>query len=118
MGLVAGIELYQTFAIKGPVDNMPALGQAMAWRLFDVKPLREPMVKVTWVHWRVYATPELYELSTDHELNLAILLMFRYNAIQYNTILRVSTQFLSLDIDQTLIPQWYHIMCTLWTFWR
>ena len=38
------IQISLKFVVKGPVDNMPALVQIMAWRLFGAKPLSEPMM--------------------------------------------------------------------------
>ena len=39
---------------KGPIDNIPALVQIMAWRRPGDKPLSEPMM--LGIHWRKYAS--------------------------------------------------------------
>ena len=38
---------------KGPINNIPALVQIMAWRRVGDKPLSEPML--TQIQWRIYA---------------------------------------------------------------
>ena len=38
------IESSLKFVPKGPIDNIPALVQIMAWHLFGAKPLSEPML--------------------------------------------------------------------------
>ena len=38
------IEISLKFVLKCPIDDMPALVQIMAWRLFSAKPLSEPMM--------------------------------------------------------------------------
>ena len=38
------IDISMTFIPKGPIDNIPALVQIMAWRRPGDKPLSEPMV--------------------------------------------------------------------------
>ena len=38
------IQISLMFVLKGPTDNNPALVQIMACRLFDTKPLSEPML--------------------------------------------------------------------------
>ena len=41
------------FFPKGPINNIPALVQIMAWRRVCDKPLSEPML--TQIQWRIYA---------------------------------------------------------------
>ena len=44
---------------RGPINNIPALVQIMAWRWPDDKPLSEPM----WlIYWRIYASRGLNKL--------------------------------------------------------
>ena len=38
------IKISLKFVPKGPIDNIPALFQIMAWRLTGTKPLYEPML--------------------------------------------------------------------------
>ena len=40
------IKISQKFVPKGPIDNIPAMVQIMAWRRIGDKPLAEPML--TW----------------------------------------------------------------------
>ena len=51
---------------KGPIHNIPALVQIMAWRRLGDKPLSEPI----WTngglyYWRIYASRGLNELKYD-----------------------------------------------------
>ena len=63
------------FVPKGPIDNIPALVQIMAWRRLGDKPLSEPMIvrlpthicvtRPQWVndflvHWHIYAPLEIF----------------------------------------------------------
>ena len=52
------IKISLKFVPKGPIDNIPALVQIMAWRRLGDKPLSEPMIVrlptlicVTWSQW-------------------------------------------------------------------
>ena len=47
------IEISQDFIPKGPVDNLAALVQVIAWRRTGDKPLPEP--RLTLIHWYIYA---------------------------------------------------------------
>ena len=42
--IIISIEFSLKFAPKGPVNNIPALGQMMAWRRPGDKPLSEPVM--------------------------------------------------------------------------
>ena len=47
------IKMSLKFVTEGPINNIPALGQIMAWRRSGDKPLSEPMiVKFTDVYMR------------------------------------------------------------------
>ena len=46
------------FVPKRPIDNIPVLGQIMAWRRPGDKPLSEPIL----VYWRIYASLGLNDL--------------------------------------------------------
>ena len=39
------IKISLEFVLKGPINNIPALVQIMAWRCPDDKPLSEPVVQ-------------------------------------------------------------------------
>ena len=52
------IKISLKFVPKGPINNIPALVQRMAWRRSDDKPLSEPMT-----YWCIYASLGLNELS-------------------------------------------------------
>ena len=41
------------FVPKGPINNIPALVQIMAWRQSGDKPLSEPMMVI---YWRIYVS--------------------------------------------------------------
>ena len=52
------IRISVKFVLKGPIDNIPALVQIMAWRQSGDKPLSEPMmvnslthICITWPQW-------------------------------------------------------------------
>ena len=53
------IKIPLKFVHKGPINNIPALVQIMAWRRSGDKPLSEPMVD----YWRIYASLGLNELD-------------------------------------------------------
>ena len=53
------IKISLKFVPKGRINNIPALGQMMAWRLVGVKPSSEPMMD----YWRIYASLSLNELT-------------------------------------------------------
>ena len=44
------IDISLKFIPKGPIDNIPALVQIMAWRRSGDKPLSEPMLVKLWTH--------------------------------------------------------------------
>ena len=44
------IKISLKFAPKGPIDNIPALVQIMAWRRPGNKPLSEPMMIISLTH--------------------------------------------------------------------
>ena len=52
------IQISLKFVPKGPINNIPALVQIMAWRRLGDKPLSEPMI----VYWRIYASLGFDEL--------------------------------------------------------
>ena len=52
------LEISLKFAPRGPINNIPALVQIMAWRRPGDKPLSEPMI----VYWRIYVSLGLNEL--------------------------------------------------------
>ena len=45
------IKISLKFVSKGPINNIPALVQIMAWCQISDKPLSEPML----IHWCIYA---------------------------------------------------------------
>ena len=47
------------FVPKGPINNIPALIQIMAWRRPGDKPLFEPMM----IYWHIYESLGLNELK-------------------------------------------------------
>ena len=55
------IQISQKFVPSSPIDNKPALVQAMAWRRTCDKPLPEPMLGP--VPWRIYAALRRDELT-------------------------------------------------------
>ena len=55
------IEISLKFVPKGPIDNIPALVQIMAWRRRGDKPLSELMMVTLLTN--IYATPGLNELT-------------------------------------------------------
>ena len=58
------IEISLKFIPQGPINNIPALVQIMAWRRPGDKPLSGPMM-VRWLDYRrIYASPGLNELIT------------------------------------------------------
>ena len=50
------IKISLLFVSRGPINNIPALAQIMAWCRPGNKPLSEPMM----VHWRTYASPRTH----------------------------------------------------------
>ena len=44
------IKISLKFVFKGPINNIPALVQIMAWHLVSAKPLSEPMVIILLMH--------------------------------------------------------------------
>ena len=57
------IKISLKFVPKGPINNITALVQIMAWRCPGDKPLSESMMLV---YWRIYASPGLNELNWHH----------------------------------------------------
>ena len=55
------IKISLQFVPKGPINNIPALVQIMAWRRPGDKPLSEAMI----VYRCIYASPGLNELKTS-----------------------------------------------------
>ena len=55
------IEISLKFVPKGPINNIPALVQIMAWRRSGDKPLSEPMMVSLLTH--IYASLGLNELT-------------------------------------------------------
>ena len=51
------------FVPKGPINNIPALVQIMAWRRLGDKPLSELMMVS---YWRIYASLGLNDLTRLH----------------------------------------------------
>ena len=47
---IVSIRISLKFFLKGPIDNIPALVQIMAWRRSGDKPLSEPMMINSWTH--------------------------------------------------------------------
>ena len=63
------IKISLKFVPKGPINNIPALVQIMAWGRPGDKPLSEAMI----VYRRIYASPGLNELTLGTiELNAKI----------------------------------------------
>ena len=56
------IKISLRFVSKGPISNIPALVQIMAWRRRGDKPLSEPMMVNL---WRIYASFGLNELRSE-----------------------------------------------------
>ena len=52
------------FVTKGPINNIPAMVQTMAWRRSGDKPLSEPMMVS--LYWRIYASLGINELKACH----------------------------------------------------
>ena len=70
------------FVPKGPINNIPALGQIMAWRRPGDKPLSEPMmvillthICVTWPHWVKQCNPCERDASHQGYKNLELFLV-------------------------------------------
>ena len=57
------------FVPRGPINNIPALVQIMAWRRPGDKPLSEPMLVFA---WRIYASLGLNELKTAKAVSFTI----------------------------------------------
>ena len=58
------IKISLKFVPKGPINNIPALVQIMAWRRPGDKPLSEPiLVSLGLVYWHIYALLGLNELT-------------------------------------------------------
>ena len=56
------IKIPVKFVPKGPINNIPALVQIMAWRRSGHKPLSEPII----VYWRIYASLGLNKLMVNY----------------------------------------------------
>ena len=67
------IKISLKFVPKGPINDIPALVQIMAWHRPGAKPLSEPMMVI---YWRIYASLGLNELRTWSECICCILLHF------------------------------------------
>ena len=57
------IKIPLKFVPRGPINNIPAMVQIMAWRRPGAKPLSEPM---TVVYWHIYASLGLNKLKTTN----------------------------------------------------
>ena len=63
------IEISLKFVPKGPINNIPALVQIMAWRRSGDKPLSEPMMASPGlIYWHIYASLCLNELNHISQL--------------------------------------------------
>ena len=62
------IEYLRKFVPKGPINNIPALVQIMAWRRAGNKPLSEPMMVSLPTH--IYASLGLNELTKSYPHDL------------------------------------------------
>ena len=69
------INISLKFVPKGPINNIPALVQIMAWRCLDDKPLSEPMMVSLLMH-RCVTQPEWVEYA--HVLCFLLLCLCYY----------------------------------------
>ena len=60
------IKISLKFVSKGPISNIPALVQIMAWRRSSDKPLSEPMMVC---FWPIYKSLGLNELTNEKKLS-------------------------------------------------
>ena len=75
--VLISIKISLKFVPKGPINNIPALVQIMAWRLPGDKPLSEPMmvrlpthICVTWPQWVNWIYCEKYLLAKFNLLRM------------------------------------------------
>ena len=71
------IQISLKFVPKGPINNIPALAQIMAWRQPGAEPLSEPMMVI---YWCIYASLSLNELNNQyHNIILIKVIPMRNN---------------------------------------
>ena len=67
--IIISIKISLKFVPKGPINNIPALVQIMAWRRPGNKPLSEAMMVI---YWRIYESLGLNELIMCSERSISI----------------------------------------------
>ena len=72
------------FVPKGPINDIPALVQKMAWHRSGDKPLSEPMMVS---YWRIYASLGLNELNNE---------TIHYNQMSVHTVLKYKASLLKI----------------------
>ena len=96
------------FVPKGPINNIPALVQIMAWRRLGDKPLSEPMmVRGDWWWPGAYLTPYYLQQSWRFKL---------FGAYQESRIVKVSILYGAEILYHTFVT---HGICvpTSWHEW-
>ena len=96
------IKISLKFVPKGPVNNIPALVQIIAWRCPDDKPLSEPfMVQFTDAYNMKYASLGPNELKWYSEFDMCH--RNEQPKINYNGLMNTIKTFFNLSVTKTEI---------------
>ena len=87
------------FVPKGPINNIPALVQIMAWRRSGNKPLSKPMMVRSTTHICI-TRPQWVKKSYFQLLSLLNTVECHYNAVQYITVLHTALQWQLQNINK------------------
>ena len=103
--ILISVTISLKFVSKGPINNIPALVQIIAWRRPGDKSLSEPMI----VYRRIYASLSLNELS-DRVSSFALthrdhsIFMMDVKSIAVNFKFQLTT---TADMNNFMIKLWY-----------
>ena len=117
------IKISLKFVLKGPINNIPALVQIMAWHQSGYKPLSEPMmvnllthISVTRPQWVNLISPQTNMVMTSHFIHLPRDKMVTILKTVFSHTLSLMTSFVSwlqnhwslfLRVQLTITQHWF-----------
>ena len=105
------INVLLKFVPRGPINNIPALVQIMAWRRSGDKPLSEPMM-VTFLTYMCLTRPQWVIPHHNIAWYLLLLTMIQFSAFHY------FTSTLKWNGRTNLKPQLYVTNSATWGNWK
>ena len=89
------LKISLNFVPKGPINNIPALVQIMAWRSAGDKPLSEPMavcllthICVTWPQWVKECSGPYYMWKPKQNEHNFVIILFQMHVLEINILSR------------------------------